>query len=136
MKRTWVALLAIVFLVSISTLEAKECLLNGKWKSNEKKTLKSMSKAKLTKKQRNYLSNNFFGKLVVVNTCKDSTSYFDGEAEVMKLISLKENGNIVTTEYYSELHQMVIKSKVVLEGECYSLPLEAMGFNEIFCRVK
>jgi len=126
-----------IFLFS-SAAEAKECLLSGKWKSNEEKTLKNMSKAKLTKKQRKYLSNNFFGRLVVINTCKKSKSYFEGdsETETIKYISVKENGNIITTEYYSELFGETMQSVAVLDGNCYSLGLESMGFSEVFCRVK
>ena len=73
--------------------------------------------------------------MIVVNTCEDFTTYYDGEKEVTKFISLKEKGNVVITEYYNELYQSVIKRKLTLSGNCYSVELEELGFSEVFCRV-
>ncbi|HEY9050011.1 MAG TPA: hypothetical protein VIQ03_00620 [Gammaproteobacteria bacterium] len=125
-----------VLIVSLSGAKAEECLLSGKWKSSEKKTLENMARANLTEKQKMLLSDNFFGKLIVIISCKDFTTYYDGEAEVTKLISIKEEGNIITTEYYSEIDGGIIKRKAVLSGNCYSVELGELGFSEVFCKIE
>ena len=131
-------LIALVTLFSFvsSVAYSKECLISGKWKSHQEKTLANMANVKMTKKQRKVLSNNFFGKLVYINTCNESTSYFEGEKETTKFISMKEKGNIVITEYFSSFYNKVIKEKAIFEGECYSTLIQSLGFREVFCRVK
>ena len=51
----------------------------------------------------------------------------------MELVSLKEEGNTVLVQYYSNSKKRVVKRKSVLPGECY-YEENAYGFNEYLCK--
>jgi len=115
---------------------AENCRIAGVWKSNEELTLKNMEKAQLTEKQRKLFSNNFFGKLVLNYTCKGFTSTFEGKIDTYEFLSMSESGDTVTTEYYDPFYKQNMKRTAVISGNCYSIALEHLGFDEVFCRIK
>ena len=47
------------FLCFAGNAVATDCLIQGKWKSNEEKTFRNMENVKLTAKQRSFFENNF-----------------------------------------------------------------------------
>lgn len=108
----------------------------GVWKSNGELTLKNMEKAQLTEKRRKLFSKNFFGKLVLDYTCKGFTSTFEGKVDTYQFLSMSESGDTVTTEYYDPFNKQNLKRTASFESNCYSIPLEHLGFDEIFCRVR
>ena len=123
-------------------LNAKECLISGKWKSNQKATLSNMAKVELPDKTRKALENNFFGRLIVINTCEKTTSYFEEEgkskAEVTKFISIKEKDKIVTLKYFIQPFDNEVTEIIEVNDNCYSTSndLVKLGFSEVFCRIK
>lgn len=136
-KSTSLALIGALLLVSsIPQTQAENCRIAGVWKSSEELTLKNMEKAKLTEKQRKQFSSNFFGKLVLDYTCKGFTSTFEGNVDTYQFLSMKESGDTVTTEHYDPFYKTNIKHTMTIKGNCYSIPIERLGFDEVFCRVK
>ncbi|HET6827859.1 MAG TPA: hypothetical protein VFH35_04225 [Ramlibacter sp.] len=92
--------------------------------------------ARLTDKQRQMLSSNFFGKLVHTYTCESVTSKYEGTAQTYQLRSMKEWGDTVTIEYYDPDSRRNVKDILTVTGNCYSVPVARLGFEEVFCRVK
>lgn len=127
---------ALLLVSGILPVRAENCRIAGVWKSNEELTLKNMEKVQLTEKQRKLFSNNFFGKLVLDSTCRGFTSTFEGSVDTYKFLSMKESGDTVTVEYYDPLYKANIKRTMTIKGNCYSIPLEHLGFDEVFCRIK
>ena len=137
MKPILLAFVGTLFLVNgIQPVRAENCRIAGVWKSNEELTLKNMEKVQLTEKQRKLFSNNFFGKLVLKYSCKGFTSTFEGNVNTYHFLTMKESGDIVTIEYYEPFSETNIKYTMTIKGDCYSIPLEGIGFDEVFCRVK
>ena len=118
---------------------AGDCPLVGTWMSDEAKTIASMnSDGKVTDKQREVLEKGFFGNLTIKINCTEYTSIYEGHEETIKYKLISANGNKITAEYYDELQGENVERTVTLEdgGECYSVPIEKLGFKEYFCKVK
>jgi len=90
----------------------------------------------VTEKQRELFEGEFFGKLRIEITCNQFTTYFDGESETHNYETVLVEGDRITTRYYDRFKQQTVENTVVLEGDCYSVPLEGLGFREYFCRVE
>ena len=127
---------ALLVALGMSSAQAQNCRIAGTWKSNEQLTLKNMEAARLTDKQRKLLSSNFFDKLVHTYTCKGVTSKHEGTVQTYEFRSMKEWGDTVTIEYYDPDLQRNVKDILTISGNCYSVPLQRLGFEEVFCRVK
>ena len=123
-------------LLQNTTACANECLLAGTWKSNEEKTLQNMKSVQLTEKQGKLFSNGFFGKLVIDYTCDGFTSTYEDMLKTYKFISMKEAGHYVTTEYYEPLQNKNLRDIIEIIDDCYSVPINKLGFDEVFCKVK
>lgn len=135
MAKSFLTILFIVPFYGSITL-ADNCPIAGTWKSNEEKTLENMKKVELTEKQISLLSNNFFGELIVEIDCEGFTSFYEGQQESIKFKKLEVNGNVYTSTYYDELFGEEVTRSITLEGDCYSLLLEGLGFSEVFCRTE
>lgn len=124
-----------IFLIGCSH---KECAIEGKWKSNEEKTLDSMnSSVTITDEQREFLRNDFFGKLEFDLDCEKFTMYSDGEVTTTYYKSFDINKNTITAHYFDELLETDVESILRLDenGQCYSTPSGNSDFSEYFCRV-
>ncbi len=128
-------LVASMLLMGSAFAQDSGCPIAGKWRSNEAKTLVNMRQADLNEKQRELLSNGVFGRLIVETDCKGYTSNFDGEIETVIFETVKIEGNRVTVSYRTEYSDVPIVSTAVIENDCYSVPIEALGFAEVFCRI-
>ena len=130
--------LTILFIVffNVSNTLAESCPIAGTWKSHEGKTLENMKKVKLSEKQISFLSNDFFGELLIEIDCEGFTSLYKGHLDSIKFTKLEIDGNIFTTTYYDELLDEDINRSMTLEGDCYSVLLEGLGFSEVFCRTQ
>lgn len=135
-KHLALAAAALLAASGIAHAQAQGCRIAGVWKSNEKLTLKNMETARLTDKQRQLLSNDFFGKLVHTYTCQTVTATFEGKAETYPILSMKEWGDTVTVVYQDPNLQRNVKSILTISGNCFSVPVARLGFEEVFCRVK
>ena len=110
----------------------------GVWKSNEEKILENIKKANLSEKQKKFLSNGFFGKLITEVSCQEFTSIYEDERTTIPYESVEINGNKISVSYFEELlgKVIVISRTLTLDGNCISLPLEELGFSEVFCRIE
>ena len=127
-----------LFFLLVSPIWAQEsCILKGKWKSNEEATLREMAKNKnLTEKQIAFLSNNFFGKLIIDYTCSEFTSYYEGESTTFKYKIIHQNKNFLVAQYYDNILKQNLTKEVEIKGDCYYTPLAGLGFKEVFCKVE
>lgn len=116
--------------------QASECRLAGTWKSSEEKTLQNLKSAKLTDKQRKIFSSGLFGKLVHTYTCKTLTMTYEGDSTTVQIVSMNESGDKVIVKYYDPNDKKTSTLAVTLRGDCFSMPVEPLGFAEVFCRVK
>lgn len=135
-KHLSLAIGALLVVGGLSQAQAQNCRIAGVWKSNEKLTLKNMESARLTDKQRQVLSNNLFGKLIHNYTCQTLTTTFEGQVETFPLQSMKEWGDTVTVVYHDPSRRANVKSILTFTGNCFSVPVGRLGFEEVFCRVK
>ncbi len=118
-----------------SSLGAKECPLEGFWKSNEAKTLASLEVASnVTEKQRELFSKDFFGKLFMQIKCSEYTAVLEDwyETTPYELISSKEN--VVILKYESILDEGFDVMEATISGDCYSVPINSGQFREYLCR--
>jgi len=132
---------ALIFVSGLSLLagaaaQAADCQIAGTWKSNEALTLKNMEKAQLTDSQKQLMSKGFFGRRMLNYTCKRVVSTFDDTMETHDFVRMAEDGNVVTMTYYDQRMRSVHKTMVTISGNCYSIPIEEFGFDEVFCRFK
>lgn len=120
----------LITLLPVLANSESECPLTGRWKSNEKLTLEQMKLSReLSEKQRNFLSNDFFGKLVIEYSCTEATSCYEGNCETDPYILTSKDGNGIIIE------STFGRKEIILNGDCYSILIEYLGFSEIFCRV-
>lgn len=132
-------LIALLLLMSLSTLvQGQElCPLNGIWKSNERMTLDSMNThGKVTEKQRELFENSFFGNLEIEVSCNQFTSTYEDAVWTVEYQIVEVSGNRVTTRYHDSLTNEVVEMTIIIENDCYSLPIGSLGFREYFCRDK
>lgn len=133
---------ALMFIGGISLLasggaaQAADCQIAGTWKSNEALTLKNMEKAQLTDSQKKRMSNGFFGNMIQSFTCKGMSSTYGDTLEAYDFVRMTEEGNVVTMAYYDQRLRKLQKMTVTIAGNCYSVPIEQLGFDEVFCRFK
>lgn len=90
----------------------------------------------VTEKQRELFEGDFFGALRIEYTCDQFTTYYEGESETYDYETVSVEGTRITTRHYDPLREKMVETVAVLEGECYSVPLEGLGFREYFCRVE
>ena len=113
---------------------AQECLLSGKWKSNKEKTIESIENSEaLNNDQKEFFIKNTTGSTIIENTCNNFTLHINDKTFEVKLLSLKEEGNIAIAEYYSNSSKRVVNRKSILLGECYYVENDH-GFNEYYCK--
>jgi hypothetical protein len=137
MSKKYLLSIFLIPLFTASTIFAGDCPLKGKWKSNEKLTLGEMKKDKdLSKRQVDFLSNNFFGKLIVEFTCNELTSYYEGEITKKEYKIIKRDGNYITIRYFENGLGEDCDYTIELAGGCYYIPLPILKFREVMCRIK
>lgn len=130
MRKILLSTILIIILPALSIAEVA-CPLAGKWKSNESLTLEQMKLNRdISESQRNFLSNDFFGKLVIEYSCTEGTSCYEGECETDPYIIISQDGNAITIE------STFGGKEILLNGDCYSILIEYLGFSEVFCRVE
>jgi hypothetical protein len=115
-----------------------DCILKGKWKSNAIATKKDMEKNNVyTKEGREKIAKELFGRLTVEYTCSDYTTNFDGQTYIFGYKILKRNGNSLTVLYIDrECEDNNLEQEIILNGDCYSVKFETLGYSEIFCKIK
>jgi len=139
-----------------ASLAQDDCPLKGKWKSDAEATKQEIEKnKKYTKKQREKLSSEIFGKLIVEYTCTEHTTNYDGQTHQFSYKILKRNENKLTVQYIdkecdntlisqdinsnescnNECDGTTTVQEIYLNGECYSIGYETSGYSEIFCRI-
>jgi deoxyribodipyrimidine photolyase-like uncharacterized protein len=138
-----------------TSLAQDDCPLKGKWKSDAEATKQEIEKnKKYTKKQREKLSSEIFGKLIVEYTCTEHTTYYDGQTHQFSYKILKRNENKLTVQYIdkecdnslisqdinssescnNECDGATTEQEIYLTGDCYSVGYEILGYREVFCR--
>jgi hypothetical protein len=126
-----------IFLFLWSACAKDDCLLKGRWQSNEKATLEQMEKyGDVTEKQRQFFTNNLFGKLTVEYTCTEATLYSGGTASTGKYKVIRREGNVLQVQFYDNVPDDGFTKRIILDGDCYQVPLHNLHFSEVFCRVK
>ena len=139
-----------------ASLAQDDCPLKGKWKSDAEATKQEIEKnKKYTKKQREKLSSEIFGKLIVEYTCTEHTTNYEGQTHQFSYKILECNGNKLTVQYIdkecdntlvwqdinsnescsNECDGTTTVQEIYLNGECYSIGYETSGYSEIFCRI-
>jgi hypothetical protein len=128
----------LMILLSLCPACAKDdCLLKGRWQPNEKATLEQMEKyGDVTEKQRQFFTNNFFGKLTVEYTCTEATVRSKGGASTGRYKIIRQEGNTLEVRFYEKVPDDGITRRIILDGDCYHVPLHNLHFSEVFCRVK
>ena len=128
----------LMILLSLWPACAKDsCLLKGRRQSNEKATLEQMEKyGGVTEKQRQFFTNKFFGKLTVEYTCTEATLHSAGGASTGKYKIIRREGNVLEIQFYDKVPDDGITKRIILDGDCYQVPLHNLHFSEVFCRVK
>jgi len=125
----------LIFILLFASLKANACPLEGYWKSNEEKTLASFSHAEnVTEKQREFFTDNFFGKLYMHIECKKFTSVMEDWIETSNYELVSSSEKTVTIKYISELEGEVVR-EATIESECYSLLINGGQFKEYFCPI-
>ncbi len=113
------------------------CILKGRWQSNEKATLEQMEKyGGITEKQRQFFTNKFYGKLMVEYTCTEATLHSKGGTSTGKYKIIRRQGNVLDVQFYDKIPEDGITKTIILHGDCYQVPQHNLHFNEVFCRVK
>lgn len=112
------------------------CPLKGTWKSNKDASLEEMKKADLTEKQIKFFSGDLFGKMIVEATCGEITFTFDEYVTKEKYKVIESGINYMVIESIEEGSDIKQITRIELNGNCYLIPVQNVGFNEVFCRVK
>ena len=129
--------LFVCMVISCAHLHVDDCPLKGKWKSNENFTLAEMRKVEgLSKRQIDFLSNDFFGKLKVEFTCNELISEYEGEITKKEYKIIKREGNFITISYFEDGLSEECDYTLELKGDCYYIPLPILTFKEVMCRIK
>lgn len=125
-------------LLSLWPACAKEsCILKGRWQSNEKATLEQMEEyGGVTEKQRQFFTNNFFGKLTVEYTCTEATLHSEGGTSAGKYKITSREGNVLEVQFYDKVPNDGVTKRILLYDDCYHVPLHNLHFSELFCRLK
>lgn len=128
-------LLIIIMLVPSLGFAGQNCPLNGYWKSHEKKTLESLSKAKnVTEKQQKIFGSDFFGKLVMFVECGQFTSALEGWGETTRYETISTTRDKVVIQYIEFPDDKDPTEKEIhLHGGCYSVPINGGQFREYMC---
>lgn len=149
---TFSLLLAIIHQASFAQ---DDCPLKGKWKSNAEATKQEIAKNNnYSNEQKEKLSSDIFGKLIVEYTCTEHITYYDGQTHQFSYKILKRNGNKLTVQYidkecdntfigkdinssescYNECDGATTEQEIYLNDDCYSVGYEILGYREVFCR--
>ncbi len=114
------------------------CILKGRWNSNEKATLEQMEKhgGGITEKQRQFFANKFYGKLIVEYTCTEATLQSEGGPSTGKYKIIRRHENVLDVQFYDKVPEDGVTKMIILYGDCYQVPQHNLHFNEVFCRVK
>lgn len=136
--KTLISALITLLVVSCS----KPHPLNGKWKSNEDKTLVSMNNTSdIPEDIRNKFSNDFFGKLTIEIDFPNSRAIFDNpqpsESHLLEWSTfkvLKHKDNYWLIEYSDPVSKEEVTSEIYLEDNCYYTLVSKWQFKEYFCQ--
>jgi hypothetical protein len=122
--------------ISCTHFHTEQCLLQGKWKSNEKLTLVEMKKAEgLSQRQIDFLSNNFFGKLEVEFTSNRIISKYEGDITKQEYKVKDIDGDFITISIFEEGLDEDCNYAIKLKGDCYYIPLPILCFREVMCKI-
>lgn len=114
---------------------ADDCPLQGKWKSDEARTLANISTIdSLSAGAANAVSQDVFGRVIHEWTCTEFRAYpYDSEPAdaVTYRIEGREAEWYVLTVYGATEYEL----KIALEGACYKVQMPARKFYEYFCPV-
>jgi hypothetical protein len=118
----------VLFAISFS---AAACPLNGKWKSDKAKTLAELNGTNISADRKAKLSK-LFGRMVVdYKDCKTAVVDFGGKKSEFNFKVVEESPSALVIKD-AESGEM---TRMTLEGNCYSVPVKGMGFNEHFCKL-
>ena len=112
---------------------ADDCPLLGKWKSDEARTLASISTTDaLSAGAANAISQDVFGRMIHEWTCTDFRAYPD-DSESADAVTYRIEGReaewYVVTVYGATEYEL----RIAVEGECYKVQMPARKFYEYFC---
>lgn len=126
-----------MFLLLLSNLYAEDCPLKGKWKSNSELTLKGIKiNNTFTQERLEYLSKEFFGKLIVEFTCNSFTTFNGNEKVKTDYKIIKQEGNFITIEYFDEALGKSVQDRIEIVGDCYYSSPMTFGIKEAMCKIK
>ncbi len=137
MQMMKINILLIILLFWLPACAKDSCILKGRWQSNEKATLEQMEKyGGVTEKQRQFFTNNFFGKLTVEYTCTEATLHSEGGTSTGRYKIIRQEGNVLEVQFYAKVLDDGTTKRIILYDDCYRVPLHNLNFSEVFCRVK
>lgn len=115
---------------------ARSCPLEGYWRSDEAKTLASLSQAKdLTEAQRTLLTDDFFGKLFIHMECDRFTSVYEDFIQSSSYELLSSSKSQIRFKYHNDFEGEVV-STATIEGDCYWVPIVGGSVREYFCPIE
>ncbi len=114
---------------------ADDCPLQGKWKSDEARTLADIStRDTISAGAANAVSQGVFGHMIHEWTCTEFRAYPD-DSEPAEAVTYRITGReaewFVVTIYGATEYEL----KISLEGACYKVQEPARRFYEYFCPV-
>ena len=120
------------------TAAADDCPLQGKWKSDEARTLADISTIDtISAGAANAVSQDVFGHMIHEWTCTEFRAYPDDskpDEAVTYRIESREAELYVVTVYGSTVYGATeIDLKIAFEGACYKVQMPGRKFYEYFC---
>lgn len=136
-RLSWVILLTPGLLGYHASVFAGSCPLNGRWQSNEARTLASLhATGKVNKRQRALFENHYFGHLSMTYTCKEITVRYAGDSDILDYQIVRRDGPHITIRTTDDETDEGRLRELLLtpDGKCYSVPVAKFQFREYFCR--
>ena len=110
--------------------------LYGSWRSSEELTLKEVAGVPLTERQREILTApGFFGQLVITYEPGRARSEFEGMTTYMSYKILDSGEGFIEIEHLDPLTGEELRTRLLIEDNKLRVPVENLGFHEVFTRV-
>jgi hypothetical protein len=108
----------------------------GAWRSDEQLTLQEVERAELTPKQRELLAEpGFWGELEVRYEVGRVYSSYEDLGGWLPYRVIDSGPGFAQIEFMDSLTGEITRPKLLLEGDIMKMPIEHLGFYEVFRRV-
>jgi hypothetical protein len=108
----------------------------GTWRSDKNLTLSEIDAEGGMPAELREVLESILGELTFTYTATQATSSFEGDVDVHDYRVVGESADSVTIEFYDADAPGLVRREIFVSGDRMRVPVEKLGFDEIFTRVK